>query len=65
MSQLPEDDRDPFEQLSRQEMEELEQFLSQQDCETVKTLDEHLQRMWISYDQSFNKTTNENSDSKI
>ena len=39
---------------SLKEQQELEQWLDQYDRETIKNLDEHMQRMW----ESFNKTRN-------
>ena len=38
----------------RQEQDEREQWLDQYDRETIKNLDEHMQRMWESFNKTFN-----------
>lgn len=42
------DDRDPFEQLSREETE-FEQWLTEQEKQTVANIEEHLNRMFKQY----------------
>ena len=38
----------------KQEQDEMEQWLDQYDRETIKNLDEHMQRMWESFNKTFN-----------
>lgn len=45
----------------QQELEEFEQWLASLDAETVRNLDEHMQKMWQSFNETFG---NQNSQQK-
>ena len=45
---------EPDNSYSQQEQQEMEQWLSEYDKETIKNLDYHMQRMWESFNQTFN-----------
>ena len=55
MSELPEDDRCPFEAMSRQEQEEYEAWVTEYD---IKTVDERDRRATILYYQASSQMKN-------